>query len=273
MPADRPSFANHEGEFQIDIYKPADDLTVGFPNGPYELGNYECALIEVAIPRIMWDGDGIGLRYFYPGQGPLGERISFQREWFSSITQLIDFFNVILVPADKRKPHAKFVFVNGYVALGIKGSADPEQGTRIEFDVATRDLLGFEELVYYGIGSTWADYVAENLSRFYDEPTRFLILTADFLAPTAANNVIHSAPILDIIPLRSDAAWGTFSVRMWNNTHVYHRLAQSVLEQITVTIRNPITGQPFAYNTRQTDRPQVLLRLRFRPIKSSKGAT
>ena len=67
MPANRPSFANHEGEFQVDIYQPVDNLFVPFPNGPYDLRNYECALVEAAIPRVMWDGEGIGLRYFYTG--------------------------------------------------------------------------------------------------------------------------------------------------------------------------------------------------------------
>ncbi len=265
MPSDRPSFANREGVFQVDIYQPVNALVVPFANGPYDLSNYECALIEAAIPRVMWNGNGIGLRYFYSGD-PVGIRIAFQREWFSSINNLLDYLNNILVPENKLKPHAQFGFQREYITLGIKGSAHEQRGTRILFDVATRELFGFAENTYYGQGAAWVYYVAEELHLFYDEKMRFAVLTTDFLAPTTANNIIQNAPVLDIIPLRSDAAYGTFISQWVNNTPVYHRLLRTQLEEIRVTMRNPVTGQPIDYNVRQRDRPRALLRLRFRPI-------
>ena len=93
-----------------------------------------------------------------------------------------------------------------------------------------------------------------------------LFLTADFLIPTVASNSnTQTAPVLDIIPLRSDAAWGTFTAKMWNYTSpVYHRLAQTQLENVHLVMRHPITGAPVDIQRPPARSPTgSWLRLRF----------
>lgn len=260
MNVDRPSYANAAGEFVVDIYQPADNMVEQFPNGPYELSNYEVAVLETDIPRLMWPGGGIGFSVQYPGEKL--RRVSFQKEWFSSVQQLVDYINIYLIPDDKRKSHIRFEFET-FVFLYIKGAAAT---TFIDFDIAARDLFGFTQNKFNGTGTEWAKYAATGLPTLYDEPTRFLAITADFVSPIQSAGV--GKQTLALAPTRADAAWGTFAARNFYAQPIYRRLQQTLLEKIELKICDPINGTPFTFNVRQPEHVKALVRLHFRPIPS-----
>src|SRR5271156_4999409 len=89
----KPTLANEEGEFEIALYQSADNLVEPLANSPVDVSDYECAVIEARIPRLMWAGFGIGISYKLSPDDE-ATRLSFRKEWFSSLGHLVNFLNL-----------------------------------------------------------------------------------------------------------------------------------------------------------------------------------
>lgn len=256
---ERPVYANREGDFTVDIYRHADALEETLPNSPLNLTGYECAIIEAHIPKLMWNSSGVGITYRYSGDTK-DSRITFRLDWFSSLQDLIDWVN-----SHWDKNHL-MLEIDSFVKLSILGSSDEEKGTFVKFDVAVRNMFGFEDSKYPGGGTSWVTYIAANVPTFYREKSRFIALDCEFIAPSRFNG--KTVKRLALLPLNASADYGHLAASVYFNNPIYHRLEEKVFEKIRIYIKHPASGQVFYFGNAHSEPVGAYIRLHFRPIAS-----
>src|SRR5690348_7124804 len=86
------SLTNNFGEFTLDIYQPVNNLIERFADGPLDLSNYECAITECYLPRLVYPlGQQCQVVYQLTGGQP--SIISFAPEPFDTLSHMLKWLS------------------------------------------------------------------------------------------------------------------------------------------------------------------------------------